>query len=127
MVKQYRSWILVLALLSMCVRPSPGAPVSAEAPVDFEALAGNVGRAEAWYWLNGYTLSPPEAAEAPLRRSLPSLSAQSLVTTVLTPTAYLPLVVNNFPLMVERRAIWVTRYDWTSLGAGAQPVCIKLG
>lgn len=49
------------------------------------------------------------------------MTAQTPFTSVLTPTAYLPLVVNYFPLQIERRAIWITRYDWTSLGAGAQP------
>lgn len=121
MVKQYRSWILILALLLMCVRPSSGAPAHAQAPPDFETLAGAVGRAEAWYQINGYTWSPPEAAEAPLPLSWQPLAAQTIITPVLTPTVYLPLVINLVPVMVERRAIWVTRYDWTSLGAAAQP------
>jgi uncharacterized lipoprotein YddW (UPF0748 family) len=122
MVNRRRGWILALALLLVSVRPSPSAPVSAEAPVDFEALAGGIGRAEAWYQINGYTLSPPEAAGAPLTLSSPPIAAQTIITPVVTtPTVYLPLVANTYPLMVERRAIWVTRYDWTSLGAAAQP------
>jgi uncharacterized lipoprotein YddW (UPF0748 family) len=122
MVKhRFPGWLIVLALLLLCVRPAPGAPVVAEAPVDFEVLAASVGRAEAWYWLNDYTASPPEAAQAPLGLSLPPLAAQTLITAVLTPTVYLPLVINHYPLQIERRAIWITRYDWTSLNAGAQP------
>lgn len=122
MVKRcLHGWLLILALLLLCMRPAPGAHVVAEAPVDFETLAASVGRAEAWYWNNGYIVSPPEAAQPPL--SLPSspLTAQTIITPVLTPTVYLPLVVNHFPLQIERRAIWITRYDWTSLSAGAQP------
>ncbi|MBN2393858.1 MAG: family 10 glycosylhydrolase [Anaerolineae bacterium] len=119
--RRFPGWLLALALLVICVRPAPGAPVNAEAPVDFEALAGDLGRAEAWYRVNGDTLSPPAAAQAPLDSPLMPLTAQTLITPVLTPTVYLPMVINHFPLPVERRAIWITRYDWTSLGVAAQP------
>jgi len=115
------AWLLILALLLTCVRPALVAPVTAEAPVDFEALAASVGRAEAWYWMNGCTTSPPEAAQVPLASVLPFMTVQTINTPVLTPTVYLPLVANHFPLQIERRAIWITRYDWTSLGAGAPP------
>ena len=122
MVRQrFPRWLLALALLVTCVRPAPGAPVSAEAPVDFEALAGNVGRAEAWYQFNGYTLSPPDAAEASLGAPSTPLTTQTIITPVLTPTVYLPLVINPLLSLVERRAIWITRYDWTALGEAPQP------
>ena len=103
------------------MRPTPGAPVNAEAPVDFEVLAGSVGRAEAWYWINGYTVSPPKAAPASLDLPAPSLTTQTIITPVLTPTVYLPLVISPLLSLAERRAIWITRYDWTSLGAAPQP------
>jgi uncharacterized lipoprotein YddW (UPF0748 family) len=119
--RRFSGWLLALALLLTYGRPAPGTHVIAEAPAEFEALAGSLGRAEAWYWINGYTASPPEAAQAPLDPPSPPLTAQTLITPVLTPTVYLPLVVNYFPLLVERRAIWITRYDWTSLGAAPQP------
>ncbi|MGC9395344.1 MAG: glycoside hydrolase family 10 protein [Anaerolineae bacterium] len=119
--RRFPTRLLILALLLMCVPTAPDAPVTAEAPVDFETLAAHVGRAEAWYRINGYTASPPEAAQTPLSPISPSLIAQTMITPVLTSTVYLPLVANHFPLQIERRAIWITRYDWTSLNAGAQP------
>lgn len=111
---------LALALL-LCLCSAQSTRISAEAPPDFEVLAGSMGRAEAWYWLNGYTPSPPEAAEAPLSLPSPSLAMHTIITAVVTPTVYLPLVVNHFPVMVERRAIWITRFDWTALGAAPPP------
>ncbi len=31
-------------------------------------------------------------------------------------TAYLPLISRNFPVAAEFRGLWVTRFDWTSIG-----------
>jgi len=44
--------------------------------------------------------------------------------TALTPQAYLPLVDKADRLPQEVRALWVTRFDWTSLGQPAQPAKI---
>ncbi len=119
--QRHRGWGLILAFLVLWGPSTPGLSVMAEVPPDFEALAVNVGRAEAWYRINGYIASPPAAAEAPLHFPGPSFTTPTIITTVLTPTVYLPLVVSHFPLMVERRAIWVTRFDWTALGVATQP------
>lgn len=90
-------------------------------PADtFEALAGRVGRAEAWQRLYGRAPVAPE----------PSSSASSTATTVLTdtplltPTVYFPLIERSVVSMVERRAVWVTRYDWTQFNTVPTPESI---
>ncbi len=121
-MKRY-SWraVFLLMLFLIRLRPSPEVSVQAATPPDFETLAASIGRAEAWYFINGYTDAPPPAAQATLGSVEGFSPPQTIITPVLTATVYLPLVVNHFPLMVERRAIWVTRFDWTTLNAGAQP------
>ncbi|MBN1875799.1 MAG: family 10 glycosylhydrolase [Anaerolineae bacterium] len=90
--------------------------IKAESSPDFEALAGTIGRAEAWYQTQSYiTLA-----------SLPSpaLTASGTITLP-TYTFYLPAVArNDGPPLVERRAIWITRYDWTSLTHAPAPEAI---
>jgi uncharacterized lipoprotein YddW (UPF0748 family) len=115
---------LLLALLFLTLSRSsstgPPAPVAAETgAAGFEALVGQVGRAEAWYLLNDMTAGPA----VPLATSLPAL--QATVPPTLTHAVYLPLVtVGEAAVMVERRAIWVTRYDWTQFGQAASPGAI---
>jgi uncharacterized lipoprotein YddW (UPF0748 family) len=75
-----------------------------------------VGGLEAWYYENGYTLSPPPAAEpapAPINDRLPVIHAP--ISASLTATQYLPLAINDRPLE-ELRGVWVSRFDWTAFG-----------
>lgn len=118
-----RSLTVLLGVLLVLSAPSPGqghaTPVPAAA-VGFEELAGQIGRAEAWFAMAGAESAPVVVSQVP--DALPSASALPQITTSLTPTAYLPLVSRSEPLtMVERRAIWITRYDWTTLGIAPSP------
>ncbi len=118
-----RSITVLLGVLLVLSAPSPGqghaTPVPAAA-VGFEELAGQIGRAEAWFAMAGAESAPVVVSQVP--DALPSASALPQITTSLTPTAYLPLVSRSEPLtMVERRAIWITRYDWTTLGTAPSP------
>ena len=118
-----RSLTVLLGVLLVLSAPSPGqghaTPVPAAA-VGFEELAGQIGRADAWFAMAGAGSAPVVVSQVP--DALPSASALPQITTSLTPTAYLPLVSRSEPLtMVERRAIWITRYDWTTLGIAPSP------
>jgi hypothetical protein len=129
----------LLLLLFFLTLPGPAVAQLAP-PSDFEALAGQIGRAEAWYRF------PRSHADPDLDRSRESLildggwAGQRLVeegeamesrphaamapSGSLTPTVYLPLIRSAAPLRVERRAIWVTRYDWTTLTGAPAPADI---
>ncbi len=87
----------------------------------FEELAERIGRAEAWQRLYGRTPAAPE----PLAPA-PSTTTLLSDTPLLTPTLYLPLIRRStVPLpMVERRAVWVTRYDWTQFNTTPAPESI---
>ena len=106
---------LVLALTILLEPASDSIGVSASG---FEALADTAGRADAWYLLYGNEIAlngAPEGDTAP--------PIQVLAWTAgLTPTVYLPLVVAAPPVQtIERRALWITRYDWTSLNNAPGP------
>ena len=119
---------LIILLVLAWVRPQPGslppeasaaaAGASDAAPLpsgEFEALAAVVGRAGAWQQTYG------AATEFPAPTSIPAPADSDL----LTQTTYLPLVARVEPAsMVERRAIWITRYDWTNLNAAPSPETI---
>ncbi|HNT73806.1 MAG TPA: family 10 glycosylhydrolase [Anaerolineae bacterium] len=104
----------------------------AESPPDFEALAGQMGRAEAWYALNGYPESRIWSPESRIENQPALPIPQSLIPHLpsdtpwpITHTVFMPLAARNFARPpVERRILWVTRYDWTSLTAGAAPDAI---
>jgi uncharacterized lipoprotein YddW (UPF0748 family) len=54
-------------------------------------------------------------------------SSSVTLSATLTQTAHLPVVIAAREMvtpMVERRAVWVTRYDWTALGVGPAPAAI---
>ncbi len=85
---------------------------------DLVALMGS----EAWYVLNGFTAAPPASPATSGRRALAhrlylpvvqSSSPAEATTPTPTPTPT--------PPPPEFRALWVTRYDWTQLGAPARP------
>ncbi|MGC9521584.1 MAG: glycoside hydrolase family 10 protein [Anaerolineae bacterium] len=106
-----------------------------QAEPDFERLAGAIGRGEAWYRLYGGDASPATVgAEVPLTRVTPegerrlsttASTAPLTISPTLTHTLHLPLVTRPEPqTMVERRAIWITRYDWTRLEAAPIPEAI---
>lgn len=117
-MKLYRflGWVVCLCVLVIGVSWARAAPSAPDVPVDadFEALAAQVGRAEAWYHLDeAAVLSPPPVVDSPVTRAL---APSGTITLVLSHTLHLPLVARNFvPPLVERRGIWVTRYDWTGL------------
>jgi uncharacterized lipoprotein YddW (UPF0748 family) len=86
--------------------------------IEFEIKAGYIGRSELYareQYISGFTL--PDAA------TLPQLdSPQTITTETLTQTSYLPfLAAVELSPMVERRGLWVTRYDWTSYGQTPVP------
>lgn len=73
---------------------------------------------EGWYIRQGFDLRPPPPAEE-WPRSLSSLSSP-IVRPAGDHSLYLPLVMK--PASPEFRALWVTRFDWTSAGGSpAQP------
>lgn len=74
--------------------------------------------------LNGFTTTTPPAAPSPYRppREAPVVTQGLAQTTALTSTVYLPLVSRG--VMTERRAVWVTRYDWTGVGQAPDPAKI---
>jgi uncharacterized lipoprotein YddW (UPF0748 family) len=83
-------------------------------PSDFDLLAGLMGYADAWHMIYGPELEARRAdAESP-----------PLLEAVVNPHAppntfdhslYVPLIQREeSEQMVERRAIWISRYDWTN-------------
>lgn len=108
--------LLALSAPGPDLRPTVHAPAAAPvAAAGFEELAGQIGRAEAWFTMGNEVDASDVTYPAP--GTLVDAPASLQSTTSLTPTAYLPLVSRSeLPVMVERRAIWVTRYDWTTLG-----------
>ncbi len=113
---QFLPCLALMVAFAVLFRPASNAiQVSAS---DFEALAGVAGRADAWYLLYGeeIDLGDDSRGEEPPQ-------VQSLTwTDGLTPTVYLPLVAAARPAqMIERRALWITRYDWTSLNDAPVP------
>jgi len=78
---------------------------------DFESRAGEIGRAEAWFEQYGRLTRTTSDPKAPLATGPVLVNSGALTRTV-----HLPLVTSTeADPVVERRAIWVTRYDWTSL------------
>lgn len=121
--------LLALALSGLVIaQATPQPPAARSAWGDFEALAAVAGRGEAWYLVNGYTAAPPPAAEPARPPPAPPASAaqeaaaavQIGATAQLSHTLYFPLVSKG--PWYERRAIWVTRYDWTSLDSDTPPM-----
>lgn len=114
-VKRFLCLCVLFLGLMWLFSPSPFHSHALTPADDFDVLAAQVGRSEAWYWQTGYLTAPPPAAKvAPTFPVFPVGSEG--VTITLTPTLYLPAVTHLFALpQVERRAIWITRYDWTSL------------
>lgn len=117
--------VLLLAAMGANLRGRAGDAAIAQPSVDFEALAGRIGRAEAWFQANGYGGAPPSAAVSsfwPQSTSrLPEMAVSSTITISLAPRAYLPAIYNDYRAVEERRAVWITRFDWTSLGVSAAP------
>jgi len=131
--------LVVLALgLPGAVREGTGVresgPTGPVGAASFEVLVGQMGRAEAWYAIYGATLTgestparsgPPADVTPTLERIAPVSRPSLSVTGTLTPTLHLPLVMRSPELpMVERRALWITRYDWTRLDEAPVPETI---
>ena len=89
-------------------------------PTDFEMLVGMLGHAEAWQRLYGNELATRNARA---HTSVSRVEATILPTSnTLTHRRYLPLVQRqDVTFLVERRAIWITRYDWTQMGRAPAP------
>jgi uncharacterized lipoprotein YddW (UPF0748 family) len=75
-----------------------------------------VGGLEAWYFENGYTESPPPAADEsglrPAPNRLEPMTHLATTSSTLNITGYLPLVARNAG-PPEFRGVWVSRFDWT--------------
>ncbi|MGH2593942.1 MAG: glycoside hydrolase family 10 protein, partial [Anaerolineae bacterium] len=95
---------LTLALPTIAARPIDPRP-------DPDDLWARVGGLEAWYFENGYTESPPPAAQNTGVEPL----VNSPTSSTLTATHYLPLLARNYP-SDEFRGVWVSRFDWTAFG-----------
>ena len=106
-------WISTVLFLTGMVATQAQSPEVAVVE-DFETLAAQLGRAEAWFYLaDADDLSTAAVVAVPATHSLSSSNA---VTFVISHTCYLPFVARNVtPPMMELRGIWVTRYDWTGL------------
>ena len=80
--------------------------------IAFELRAGYIGRSELYAREQLKITAKTVDDAAPL---LDRMSTQVGLTDTLTHTTYLPLTAaDEITPMVERRGLWVTRYDWTS-------------
>ncbi|MBN2003360.1 MAG: family 10 glycosylhydrolase [Anaerolineae bacterium] len=115
-------------LLLTTSQTAPGA-ATAETPPDFEALAAQVGRAEAWYLWNTHDTTPDAVAVTAVPLTVTGaippvapLTVNDTFTYTLTGTVYLPFVARELAQpSTEVRALWVTRYDWTAPGRTPTP------
>ncbi len=107
------SLLLALASLALLVLLSRSLAAHLPAP-DPLAFAAATGLNQAWYVQHGYAgatavLPPIAPARFPATLSQP----QTIVTSALDNHAYLPLVQSN--RLVEARALWVTRWDYSTV------------
>jgi uncharacterized lipoprotein YddW (UPF0748 family) len=118
---RWRMWLAVLLALAIPTF-SARASMPRASGDDFERLAERMGRVEAWY--AGRRV--PEPAPLPPTTVVEEAPAPTLSvpTGSLTPTVYLPLVRTSQHPITECRGLWVTRYDWTSLGQAPAPAVI---
>ncbi len=93
-------------------------PSAAREGDDFERLAGRMGRVDAWFAQYGDIHRTPE----PLPPAL--VPASGDVTGTMTSTVHLPVVLASRPPVTECRGLWVTRYDWTTLGEAPTPAVL---
>ncbi|MGC9346927.1 MAG: glycoside hydrolase family 10 protein [Anaerolineae bacterium] len=119
----------VLVLLSWILATPGASPSTARGQgAAFEALANAMGRADAWHAM--YPEFAAAGAYPGATPRSPSPLMLSVPTSTITPTSaiYLPLIagsVSETPTTtLERRAIWITRYDWTQLDVAPLPVAI---
>ncbi|MBN1487120.1 MAG: family 10 glycosylhydrolase [Anaerolineae bacterium] len=83
----------------------------------FDTLAGLIGRVDAWYFLAGEQRIPSARVNGPVLSPQTAIQPPGTGTIYppVSPTIYLPVIMGSYtPPLVERRAVWVTRYDWTS-------------
>lgn len=121
-----RRWLLAaVVLLMLAVSPvSRGSQSNASASVDFESLAGRFGWAEAFARVHGYPDGLPRVREGSSSPQ-PASHAVAEVSWLPTGVVYLPIVSRFVPKpMMERRALWITRYDWTTLTQAPAPSVI---
>ena len=85
-----------------------------------EALWAEVGGLEAWHILKETTAPAPPSSVGP-----PTAPGEVRATDALTYCVYLPVVLKSHPQPPEVRALWVTRYDWTSFGYTPSPEDIR--
>ena len=79
------------------------------------ALAGSVVETSAPISVN---TCPAWRATAAVRRAWRGgqCQVQRPITATAIYTAYLPLIQRNYPIPVEFRGLWVTRFEWTGFG-----------
>jgi hypothetical protein len=76
---------------------------------------------QVWYPITPTPTSTPTATATPT--STPTPTGTSLFTPTVTPTPtetppcylYLPLIMKSYPIPLEARALWVSRYDYATL------------
>ncbi len=113
--------LLIALLMLLCLLTPPPAPTTA---VDFDTVAASLGRADTWQLLHAAPATPSTI----LPSAGPASSSPALPTTVgelegedLAPRAYLPLITSAPVPITELRAVWVTRFDWTTLERTPRP------
>ncbi len=129
--RQWRSLgsALLLALLLGALWWTGPQVARTEAPPDFEALAARQGRVDAWYRRRGDRRRGDRLPAAlPQRRegSAPPAVQPLTHSDPLTPAVFLPLIQRAeraFPAY-ERRALWITRFDWTRYNEAPTPATI---
>lgn len=107
--------LITVGLLGMgegWFRTSPA--IAVDEVITFEVRAGLMGRSELYAREQSRSVLLPVADSAPV---LLAKSAAPVLTETLTYTTYLPMTSATALIpLVERRGLWVTRYDWTSYG-----------
>lgn len=118
-LSRWRMWLTMLVGIALLTWNGRTASSSdAWKTDDFEWLAGRMGRADAWYAYYGDLVRIPVAVtEAPV-------SKPKAVTGTMTFTTHLPLVLTSRLPITECRGLWVTRYDWTTLGQAPTPAAL---
>ena len=122
-LSHWQIWLMVLvsiAMLTWAGRMS----VSSAAQDDgdgFEGLADRMGRVDAWYAYHGDTLRTREPL-SPMATA--SIRTPDALTGTMTATVHLPVVMAGRPALTECRALWVTRYDWTTVEDAPTPAVL---
>ncbi|KPL89498.1 glycoside hydrolase family 10 protein [Ardenticatena maritima] len=107
--------LFIISTPHIHTRAESPAPQATTPEEQFEQAAGVMGRNEAFFRLANALSEPLAASYRAPAPPTPSLNAHHAPLGATDTAVYLPLVRKDAPAaMVERRAIWLTRFDWTS-------------